>query len=274
MDRFSVPAGWAGELVAWARWCRLADHAPSTIETRRQHLAQLARGLGGCPWEVTTDVLFPWCAARTWATETRRGHRTSFIVFWDWGISAGRTGYNPARELPTIQPALPNPRPVPTPAYRQGLMRAKGRVRLMIRLAGEAGLRRGEVAVVHAEDLREDLLGWTLRVHGKGGRDRDVPLTDDLASEVIEATRHGYAFPGRVDGHLSARWVGRLVADAMPGAWTMHPLRHRFGTLTHSVHHDLLATQKLLGHASPTTTQLYVKVLDSYLRETVNAAVG
>lgn len=144
----------------------------------------------------------------------------------------------------------------------------------MIRLGGEAGLRRGEVAVVHRRDLREDLLGWSLYVHGKGGRDRVVPLTDDLAREVLDATREGYAFPGRVDGHLSARWVGRLVADALPDDWTMHPLRHRFGTLTHNVHKDLLAAQQLLGHATPTTTRLYVKITDDYLRETVNAAVN
>jgi hypothetical protein len=43
-------------------------------------------------------------------------------------------------------------------------------------------------------------------------------------------TLGGWLFPGDEDGHLSPRWVGKLMAGALPDHWTAHTLRHRFAT--------------------------------------------
>jgi sensor histidine kinase YesM len=51
----------------------------------------------------------------------------------------------------------------------------------MLRLAAEHGLRCGEVARVHTSDVIDDLLGRTLIVHGKGDKERRVPLTGSMA---------------------------------------------------------------------------------------------
>jgi site-specific recombinase XerD len=51
----------------------------------------------------------------------------------------------------------------------------------------------------------------------------------------------------------------------------MHSLRHRFGTSAYGQEHDIAVVQELMGHASITTTRLYVKVPADALRRTVEA---
>lgn len=73
---------------------------------------------------------------------------------------------------------------------------------MMIRLGAYEGMRRGEIAAVHADDLQRDLTGWSLRVLGKGQRVRLLPLLDDVAADLL-ARLTGWMFPGRVNEHLS-----------------------------------------------------------------------
>lgn len=54
----------------------------------------------------------------------------------------------------------------------------------MLRLAGEAGLRRAEIAQVHTADLMD---GGALLVHGKGGKNRVVPISTYLVSLIRQA---------------------------------------------------------------------------------------
>ncbi|WP_311210918.1 MULTISPECIES: site-specific integrase [unclassified Aeromicrobium] len=156
-------------------------------------------------------------------------------------------------------------------AYRYALARADERERLMLRLAAECGLRRAEVAQVHTRDLVQDLDGWSLRVLGKGQRERVVPLPRGLAAELRSRPK-GYIFPGDDHGHLSPRWVGTLVGNVLPDGWTMHKLRHRAATRWYAVDRDTFTVQDLLGHASPATTRAYVAIPNDSLRRTVEAA--
>jgi integrase len=185
----------------------------------------------------------------------------------------GLTDHDPSAALPPVRPAEPSPRPAPEVVYRAALAAADGRLRLMLRLAAELGMRRGEVARARADDLERDLFGWTLRVHGKGGKVRTVPLEPGLAAAVRERGP-GFLFPGNDHGHLSPHYVGRLVSRAMPDGWSMHKLRHRFGTLAFSVDRDLITVQQLMGHASVETTRRYVKVPADSLRRTVAAVAS
>jgi hypothetical protein len=68
---------------------------------------------------------------------------------------------------------------------------SSGWLTVILRLAGEAGLRRAEIAQVHDHGLVEDLAGYSLTVHGKGGHIRVVPLADDVAELVIRACQDG-----------------------------------------------------------------------------------
>ena len=113
---------------------------------------------------------------------------------------------------------------------------------------------------------------WWLRVHGKGARQRTVPLTDDLAS-MLRGMPEGWAFPNGQGGHLSAGYLSKQVSELLPEGVTMHALRHRFATQAYNVDRDVFAVQRFLGHASPTTTQRYVLVSDQNLRA-LGAAVA
>jgi integrase/recombinase XerC len=92
------------------------------------------------------------------------------------------------------------------------------------------------------------LLGYGLLVHGKGGKKRMVglPVDGTLGLELARMARQdpGYLFPGKIDGHLSASWVGRIVSRWLDGPWTMHTLRHFFATTTFAKSKNLLAVHR------------------------------
>jgi len=229
----------------------------------------------GGPWDVTPDDLAAWFAGLRVAANTYRSRRTTVRAFYRWAVLAGHVEASPAVAVPPGAVPMPNPRPVPDRVYQAALAAAGQRERLMLRLAAEHGLRRAEVAVIRPDrDVVEDLDGWSLIVHGKGQRERIVPLLDDVARQLRDLGP-GYAFPGNDNGHLSPRWVGRLIADLLPEGWTMHKLRHRAGTKWWEASgRDLLVVQELLGHADPKTTRVYVKVNAGRLRSTVRGGAA
>lgn len=269
----TIPVAWGGAIASWITHEAAIGNMSTTRYTRRQHLQRTARSIGvEDPSAVTAEVLVAWFDSQPWQTETRRAYRSSLRSFYGWAVDAGMVEASPALGLPRIRPARPNPQPAPDSVYLPALAAASPRERLMLRLAAEHGMRRGEIAVVHSRDLVEDLTGWTLIVHGKGGKDRLVPLLDDVAA-LLRGLPAGWAFPGDDHGHLSPRWVGKLLNRLLPDAWTMHKLRHRAATKWWEASaHDLFVVQELLGHASPATTRVYIPVADARLRATVNAA--
>lgn len=266
-----VNTTWTLALDAWADALRAAGRPATTVNLRLYHLRRLAAWAGDRgPWSLTLDDLHSWLAAHDWQAETRRSYRASLRGFWGWGVLTGRTSVDVARLLAPVTPAQPRPRPAPVDDVVTALREADRRVLLMLRLAVELGMRRGEVSRVHSDDLLRDLLGWSLRVHGKGARDRIVSLPDALARELRRLPA-GWAFPGNDHGHLSARWVGTLVGRMLPVGVTMHQLRHRFATDVHRSTGDVLLVQRLLGHASPATTQRYIAPDDEAARAAVLA---
>lgn len=266
---------WVSAITAWQASARAAGSPETTLRTRREHLQLLAKSMPCGPWAVSGDDLVDWFARRSWAANTRRSRRTTYRAFYQWAVDVGHVEKSPALALPRGEVPRPNPRPVPDRHYFKALAAASPRERLICRLAAEHGLRRAEVAQIHSDDVFEDLDGWTLVVHGKGGRQRLVPLLDDVADELRQMEK-GYAFPGRYGpGHLSPRWVGKLIATLLPDDYTMHKLRHRAGTRWYDASgHDLFAVQELLGHASPATTRVYVRVDAERLRNTVRGGAS
>lgn len=261
-------AEWVEAIEGFLSHERAGGKRSTTNSARRQHLQHLARRVTVGPWAVTADMLLDYLAEREWATETRRGRRTSFARFYEWGKYRGHVVVNPADDLPKVKIENGRARPAPDRAYHEALMAAKPREKLMLRMAAEVGMRRGEVARAHTRDLMEDLVGYSLLVHGKGGKTRIVPLPNSLG-RTIAGMAPGYLFAGNDDGHLSPRYVGKLIRDLMPGDWTMHTLRHRFGTRAYALTSDLLLVQEMLGHANPSTTRRYVE----YDRARMRAAV-
>lgn len=253
---------------------RAAGKREQTVALRVYQLRRCARQVGRPPDAVTLDDLTSWLGGQAWSRATLRSYRAAVRSFYAWAVSTGRMTASPALGLDSPGVTAPDPHPTPERDYRLALMRADERERLMVRLAADLGLRRGEVAQVHARDVVEDLLGFSLVVHGKGGKVRTVPMPDDLARACLRRAEGGWLFPGDDGGHLSARWVGKLVSRLLPEGWAMHSLRHRFATRVYAIDQDLLSTQQLLGHSSPVTTQAYVKVADTARRRLVLAVAS
>lgn len=150
------------------------------------------------------------------------------------------------------------------------------RDRAMWELTYGSGLRVSELVGLDQNSLRLGE-GW-VRVYGKGGKERDVPLTDmsvtklkrylDVRSELIGSEEEYDAdalFLNAKGGRLSARSVRRLLEAAQVEAGVQQPvsphgLRHSFATHLLDGGADLRAIQSLLGHASLGTTQRYTHV--------------
>lgn len=260
---------WQPLLAAWESYQRAGGLPSSTITLRVYQLTRVAREVGGDPLAATTAVLLAWLGSKQWAPNTRRSYRSSLRAFYRWTVTAGYLEVSPAEPLPPVRVPRAVPRPAPEAAYRAALVADDGRVRIAAALAGMCGLRRGEIAATTREDVEPDPGGgWSLRVAGKGGHVRLVPLPEPLATALL-AHPPGWLFPSTHGGHLSPHHLGKLVARALPGDLTTHTLRHRCGTVAYQATRDLRAVQELLGHAKPETTALYTQVP----REAIRAAV-
>ncbi|WP_081347806.1 tyrosine-type recombinase/integrase, partial [Mycobacteroides chelonae] len=261
-----IPGAWQPLIERYRLFLQAAGRPKTTIGTRISHMSRIARCLGESPEQVTHDLLEVWFAhQKQWGQETRRGYRASATSFFGWAHAAGHIPFDPSTKLPSVKAGPPTPKPAPDRIWKEALVAADARTTVMLYLACEAGLRRSEVAQVHTDDLREGFSGYQLLVHGKGAKDRLIPVSDEIAAMILagpggHSPGHGdcgFLFPGADGGHLSARWVGKLCAAAMPGVWTMHKLRHRFATRAYQRTRNLRALQQLLGHASVATTQIY-----------------
>ncbi len=144
-----------------------------------------------------------------------------------------------------------------------------------------AGLRISEALSLS----RADLEGPTLRVTGKGGKTRLVPLIEPVRAAVetyldlipFKLTPSQPLFRGVKGGVLSPRLIQQRMAHlrgalGLPPGATPHALRHSFATHLLGRGGDLRAIQELLGHASLSTTQIYTAVDTDRLLEAYRAA--
>ncbi|MDO4607373.1 MAG: tyrosine-type recombinase/integrase [Bowdeniella nasicola] len=274
LQKMAVPSAWEAALESWSARLIAAGLSAETIRTRVNHMRTVARGLQVDPDLVTEDTILEWAGKQRWQAETRHSYYCSIRAFFAFHAHR-HTIPDPASRLPSIRRVIPPATPIPDTELRTALESAPLRESLMLRLAAFAGLRCGEIARVHIQDLTHDLFGVSLVVHGKGAVDRLVPISEDLAQDIRTLAADsptGYLFPGAVDGHLSARWVSRLGGRLLPSPWTMHKLRHRYGTTAYAAGRDLIAVQNLLGHSSVSTTQRYVERPRQAMREAAEFA--
>ena len=144
-----------------------------------------------------------------------------------------------------------------------------------------AGLRIAEALSLS----RADLEGAALRVTGKGGKTRLVPLIAAVRQAIeryLELCPFTLGpsqpmFRGEKGGVLSPRLIQLRVARlrgalGLPASATPHALRHSFATHLLGRGGDLRAIQELLGHASLSTTQIYTAVDSDRLLESYRAA--
>lgn len=260
------PGGWPAALQEYVTAMRAAGRAPGTVRLHRHYLSALAAAHRS-PWTVRTRDLLAFLSSTSWAPETRKSARAVVSGFYRWAHGAGYLEEDPAAGLPSVKVPAGVPRPTPEHLVRQLERDVDPRLALMAQLAAYAGLRAGEIARVHGRDL----VGDVLRVQGKGGKVRAVPIVRPQLLEALQAL-DGWAFPNGQGSHLSPGHVSRLLSRAMPEGWTAHTLRHRMASASYSGTRDLLALGAVLGHSRPETTQRYVLLDEAALRAVVRAA--
>ncbi|SFV37424.1 integrase/recombinase XerC [Devosia crocina] len=149
----------------------------------------------------------------------------------------------------------------------------------VISLCYGAGLRIGEALALTKGDLEAEVM----RVTGKGGRVRMVPLIAPVRQAIEQYLQlspyklwpEDPLFRGEKGGVLSPRLIQKRMVQlrsalGLPPSATPHALRHSFATHLLAKGGDLRAIQELLGHASLSTTQIYTAVdserlLESYI---------
>jgi integrase/recombinase XerD len=155
---------------------------------------------------------------------------------------------------------------------------------LAVALMVATGVRVNEVVSIKCQDI--DLAGRTMRILGKGRRERHVFLTNDWIEGLTEAYLHTretlhidhqeLLFNRRHQPLTTAATRRRLAAAAraagIGGSVTPHMLRHTAATELIEAGVDIRFIQRLLGHASLSTTEIYTHVSDRALRRVVSDA--
>jgi integrase/recombinase XerD len=154
------------------------------------------------------------------------------------------------------------------------------RDRAMLEVLYGAGLRVSELTGLDVDDI--DVRDGAVRVVGKGGKEREVPLGSfarDAASAylirgrppLVGSRTRGACFLNQRGGRLTRQSVARILERyaRMAGVErrvTPHDLRHSFATHLLDGGADVRVVQELLGHASVATTQIYTLVTKEHLR--------
>jgi integrase/recombinase XerD len=203
--------------------------------------------------------------------------------------------HDPSEEIAAPRVPLGLPKPL-SEADVEALLAAAGgdtltgtRDRAILEVLYAAGLRISELVGLDRADL--DLDRGALRVLGKGGKERLVPLggpARDALGAYLERARPALARPGRSragdavflnarGGRLTRQGVWGLVRAAgrragLGEAVYPHVLRHSCATHMVDRGADIRVVQELLGHASLSTTQVYTRVSAARLRAVYDAA--
>lgn len=199
--------------------------------------------------------------------------------FYRW--LASREGFEPTAVLSTRSPKFQRklPRPlsetgardmIDTVALQSTDPWIAARDSAVVTLLYGCGLRISEALSLTGADHP---LPEVLRITGKGGKERIVPVIDAARAAVADYVQScpylvepdQPLFRGARGGKLNPRLVQKVMEQArmqlgLPATATPHAMRHSFATHLLSAGGDLRAIQELLGHASLSTTQAYTAV--------------
>ena len=259
-----------------------------------EYLIEL-RGHVPAPGDVGTVELRGYVAAlheAGYAKTTIARRLASLRSFFRFGQREGWTKTNPAKPLRNPRKARALPHflssddiekllAAPPAADPLGL-----RDRAILEVLYSAGLRVSELAGLNLSDM--DFDGATLRVRGKGRRERIAPL-GSFAIRAIkkwlalrkvssrEPARESPVFLNKSGRRLTTRSIGRLLekhlrTSGLDRRTTPHTLRHSFATHLLDRGADIRSVQELLGHKSLVTTQIYTHVSTAGLRAAYDRA--
>lgn len=304
VENQELPAPFERALAGFGRYLE-AERARSD-HTRRAYLSDLRNFLEYAASEGATDLpelelgtLRSWLGAQSQAGMSRStlARRSATArSFTTWAMREELIAVDPAVRLraPKADKSLPGV------LQSQQVLRllsnleeaaAEGspipvRNRAMVEVLYATGLRVGELAGLDVDDLNPDRR--TLRVLGKGNKERTVPYGVPAAVAVDDWLRRGRPllatdhsgpalFLGTRGNRVDQRQVRSVVKDLFEAlgdtsATGPHALRHTAATHLLDGGADLRAVQEILGHSSLATTQIYTHVSVERLRRSYQQA--
>ena len=271
-------------------WAQAQGYSPKTVSHVTQSVEMFARFFGGIPdvKRVSGEDLQRFIAGlrcrHTWPDYPDRRKRPlaptsintyvrAIRAFWGW---LEKEGHIPSNPLSKIKPPK-KPRLLPE-VYSEDQLRTilsaverRPRERAIIELFLDSGMRLSELTGLELRDL--DLSNLTIRVFGKGGKQREVYLSPVTALHLRDylAVRPNL----QAESHLLLKWDGRPLGNAclqtllrrigrcagLVGPLAPHRLRHTFATLSLRNGANLEYLRLALGHADiKTTSESYLAV--------------
>jgi integrase/recombinase XerD len=267
----------------------LGEHTLAAYRTDLQQLAAALERRGTTLLDARREDLLEFLAGLVgMSARTAARKLSTFRRFYQYHVREGRMCVDPSALIaaPRIGRALPRSLTeddvvrllaAPDPSEPLGL-----RDRAMIEVLYATGLRVSELVGLRLAQV--DLTQGLVRVLGKGGRERIVPLGEEAREWMTRYLAHGRAWLGTAGGSGDAAFPSRrgramtrqafwyrikryaLAADIRVPL-SPHTLRHAFAT--HLLNHgaDLRVIQLMLGHADISTTQIYTHVARARLKE-------
>lgn len=254
---------------------------------------------GVCLAEATLTDLRSWLGviAAGGAARTTIARRSASVrAFYRWAVHTGRLESDPSTRLSAPAKHRPLPAVLAQEQAREVLAAAAVasddddpvavRNAALLEVLYATGIRVGELVGLDVDDA--DLDGCTVRVLGKGNKERIVPFGAPAAQALLRWLRVGRPalvtatsgpalWLGRRGGRLDQRQARSAVHAALslvPDAPDIGPHGWRHSAATHLVEGgaDLRVVQELLGHRSLATTQLYTHVSVERLRSSYRQA--
>jgi site-specific recombinase XerD len=288
----SLSAPWSKALNLFDRDLAARSAADATVKAYTNDVGQLAAWADGMdldPYSLGHRDLRRFAAVLSERGISKAGvarKLAAIRAFYGALIRAGEMGSNPADLVATPKQDRKLPRVLSREEMQTLLDRIPTRTplemrdRAMLELAYSCGLRAEEVVNLNTDS--PDFDGERLRIEGKGGKTRLVPMgepaqaalttylergrnaltgaTEESALLVSKSGRRLH--PSDVRRRLE-RWVREA---AIAGGVSPHALRHSFATHLLEGGADLRSIQELLGHSSLSTTQVYTQVEPSWLQ--------
>ena len=245
---------------AFQRQKNLAD---TYIRSTRWTLQRLERFLGVPLGDATEEQLADWYTyvTLTLTASARSVYLAQVAGFYGWLVRERIRVDDPTIRLPRPKNKRGLPRPMSDASLRLALKSAPADIRAFLILGAYCGLRAGEMAGLHGEDIQRHAVPPILIVRdGKGGKQRVVPLHPLVLDELAFLPESGPLFRDWRGRQLGANTVSQRACKYLRRislTETLHQTRHAFATNVYRQSRDLRLTQELCGHASPNTTARY-----------------
>lgn len=241
-------------LDSWVTWAAAA-YAPATVRLTRVAARSVLDLTGVHAEHADTDTLDAWWRLLRRSAQTRASYLGGLRRYYSWRQTRDALALDPTRYLQAPRVSRGLPRPVALGVVEVAIGLAGQPVSTWLGLGAYAGLRRSEIAALRPEHVWCDAGQLCLRVRGKGGRQRLVPVPEQLAQLLA-----GYPWP-TLSAHSVYAGVRAALAAAGEPDGAPHRLRHTYASQLYAGSGgDLLAVAELLGHASVQTTMVYARV--------------